>query len=154
MLENLLLVLLFLILLLCGLSIFLHAPLFKLKEVEKDHIKENGLIHFTSHKKVLFIQKEGLKGKVSHMGGIEKYLGKLIWTYPYSDKVESAHDILINKKRGKEDCSRYNTCLRLQGFSENELNNMYKRIGFFGDKAIVYKGENLFPKRISILKKW
>ncbi len=152
MLENLLL--LFLILFLCGLPIFFHAPLFKLKEIEKDYIKENGLIHFTSHKKVLLIQKEGLKGKVSHMGGIEKRLGRLIWTYPYSDEVESTHDILINKKRGKEDCSRYNTCLRLQDFSETDLNNMYKRIGLFGDMAIVYKGEKLFPKRITIIKKW
>lgn len=56
-----------------------------------------GLFILLVIKKILLIQKEGLKGKISHMGGIEKRLGKLIWMYPYSDEVESTHDILKNK---------------------------------------------------------
>lgn len=136
--------------------VIIHAPLFKVKGLQLNEIKENGLIHFANPKNVDLIMNEGLEGNISHMGGIEKKLGKLVWTYQFRDAidVDKKHEIVANKKRGREDKDRYKVCLKLSGFSDDDLGKMYKRIGFNGDKAIVYRGERLKPKKIEIIKEW
>lgn len=56
------------------------------------------------------------------MGGIELWFGKLVWTYPSSNDnlLENKHNILLNKKK-REDNANFKVCLKLTGFSEEDL---------------------------------
>lgn len=136
--------------------IVLHAPLFKISDVQRLEIKENGLIHFADPKNTNSIMNEGLKGEISHMGGVERLFGKLVWTYQFGNTthINKMHDYVVNKKRGKDEKDRYKVCLKLSGLMDKDLDNLYRRIGFHGDSAIVYRGECLKPKTTEIIATW
>lgn len=136
-------------------SIVIHGPWFKINETEKKHIRENGLLHFTTIECAdSIVSNNFLQGKISDMGGIEKILGNMVWTYQYNNDIEKYHNFLVGKKRAVENKNMYKVCLKLTGFNEADLDKLYKRIGFNGDKAIVYRGEKLKPNNIKFVKRW
>lgn len=133
--------------------VFLHIPILPLNEKEKNLIKKQGLIHFTSYTNALKIQSEGFKGCVSHMGGVERLLGKLIWFYPNTQDIEQKQKILLNTARGKEDRKRFEVYILVGNVDNEEIKKMRKRIGFSkSDKAIVYKGDRFIPNKMTIEK--
>lgn len=85
---------------LISIAFVMHAPIFKINKKIKKQIIEKGLIHFTSIKSANNILVEGFHGNYSNMKG-EGKLGKLVWTYLYSDDIDRYHQYLVNKK-GKE----------------------------------------------------
>ena len=139
-----------------SICVIYHGPWFKVNEKEKEQIRERGLIHFTNPKHAQAIINGGLEGQLADMKGPELLLGELVWTYSYEgeESVERAYHILQKKKRAQKDPQRYKCCLKLTGFSETDMQHFYKRIGFSGDKAIVYRGKILEPEKIIVLKEW
>lgn len=133
-----------------------HAPLFKINSNVKDGIRKNGLIHFTSMECWESISQNGLMGKEADMGFPETLLGKLVWTYQYIDEkdIETKHEIVANKSRGKANPKRYGICIRITGISEDDLNRLYTRHGFIKDGAVVYRGEWLKADNIELIKEW
>ena len=133
-----------------------HAPLFKINGLVKENIRKNGLIHFTSMECLDSIMENGLIGSDADMGFPETLLGKMVWTYQYENEevTEAKHEIVVNKKRGKENPKRYGICIKITGISEEELNRLYTRHGFINDGAIVYRGTVLKAKKMELIKEW
>lgn len=133
-----------------------HAPLFKINSSMKDNIRNNGLMHFTNMECWESISKNGLMGNDADMGFPETLLGKMVWTYQYVDEndIETKHEIVANKSRGKANPKRYGICIRITGISEDDLNRLYTRHGFIKDGAIVYRGEWLRAEKIELIKEW
>lgn len=133
-----------------------HAPLFKINTSVRNHIRENGLIHFTSMECWESIFQNGLMGKDADMGFPETLLGKMVWTYQYVDEkdIEAKHEIVVNKSRGKTNPKRYGICIKITGIDEEDLNRLYTRHGFIKDGAVVYRGEWLKAKKIELIKEW
>ncbi|WP_077613126.1 hypothetical protein [Clostridium sp. Marseille-P2415] len=146
----------FLTILILILTIVSHAPLFKIRNNIKEKIVKNGLIHFTSQDNYIKIKENGLVGKKADMGFPETLLGELVWTYQYvsNDDMETKHDIVISKVRGKLDSDRYGICIRITGFCESDLNKLYTRRGFIRDNAIVYRGKVLNFNKVEVIKEW
>lgn len=130
-----------------------HMPLFKLNEAEMNRICERGLIHFTSKSSSAKVLKDGFKGKISIMGWPESVLGPLTWLYISGNKdtINSKHNILLKKKKGKDNPDNYGICLHIMGISEADLSCMVVRRGLWRDLAVVYKGELFKPPNISII---
>ncbi len=142
--------------LLCVIFTISHLPIRKAPSDVIEKIKRNGLIHYTSKKNAVgILHDKYLKGKLSHMGGIELKFGKLVWTYPSGNDnlLENKHDSLLKKKKGKDN-TNFEVCLKLTGFSEEDLNRFYMRPKFsiFQDQAIIFRGDKLAPSNIEILK--
>lgn len=142
----------------CVICTISHLPARKAPPDAIEEIKRNGLIHFTSKKNAVgILHDKYLKGKLSHMGGIELKFGELVWTYPSGNDnlIENKHNILLNKKKGKDNAN-YKVCLKLTGFSEEDLNRFYMRpkFGIFQDQAIIFRGDKLVPSNIEIVKEW
>lgn len=138
---------------LCLVPVFLHIPIFKLNKKDIEMIKTLGLIHFTSNENALKIKTDGFKGSVSHMGGIERLLGNLIWFYINTPDQKQKQKILFNTSRGKKDKKRFEVCIIVNDLNDEDIKKMRKRIGFSKkDKAIVYKGDKFIPKKMIIGK--
>lgn len=128
-----------------------HMPIFTLNKEDKQYIENYGLVHFTKKENVKDILEHGLKGSVSNMGYLERRLGKLVWTYKNQRNLDEYIKILQKKSKAMKDKSNFEVAIILNGFSETDMANMRKRIGFNRyDKAIVYKGEYLNPASINV----
>ncbi len=131
-----------------------HAPIFQLKYKDKQDIISNGVIHFTSPQKAKkILAEQTLKGYPS---AFEKFLGPLIWTYKYEDdiKTEKKHDYLLTKKRGKDSPENYSVCLIITELDDFTISKARTRHGFFRDKPIVFRIDNISPTKIEIKKYW
>ena len=84
------------IILILLLPIISHIPFFGLSTKDKEHIKENGLIHFTTADRLQSIFSNGLIGEVSNDNIFEERMGKMVWMYEYKtpDDVVKKHVIL------------------------------------------------------------
>ncbi len=135
-----------------------HMPNSKISSEQFEQIKQTGLIHFTHPNNVESIIKNGLYGKESNMSYLEKKLGKLCWTYIYSDfeDIDKKHKILIKKKKGRNNPKEYGVCVRIIGFDDATLNKFYARnkMCIINDNAIVFRGDILKAKNIKIIKIW
>lgn len=130
-----------------------HMPLFRLNEAEINAIYEKGLIHFTNRKSAAKILKNGFTGELSKMGWPESLLGPLTWLYisDNEDTTNCKHNILLKKKKGKDNSDNYGICLHIMGISQADLSCMAVRRGIWRDLAVVYKGELFKPSNISII---
>ncbi|MGN1158249.1 MAG: hypothetical protein ACI4TK_18920 [Agathobacter sp.] len=135
----------------------LRAPVMRLSNEEKEKIKQNGLIHFTKTEHIESIRQYGLYGSTSSMG-IELVLKEMVWMYLYEslDHARIKQRELKNTGNAKKDSSMYSACLRITGFSDNDIDQMSirkfpKRWGVIGDNAIVYRGKILKPKQIEVI---
>lgn len=135
-----------------------HMPNSKISSEQFEQIKQNGLIHFTHPNNVESIIKNGLYGKESNMSYPERKLGKLCWTYIYSDfeDIDKKHKILIKKKKGRNNPEEYGVCVRLTGFDDATLNKFFTRnkMCIINDNAIVFRGDILKAQNIKIIKIW
>ncbi|MHB8064341.1 MAG: hypothetical protein ACYDG2_17205 [Ruminiclostridium sp.] len=129
-----------------------HMPLSKLNKYEMKEIREKGLIHFTDKRSSVEILKDGFKGKVSDMSKLESLLGPLTWLYMSGNEetIEKKHNIVLEKKKGKDFPENYGICLHIMGITDTDLSHMVVRRGLWRDRAIVYKGEFLKPSHITI----
>lgn len=134
----------------------IHGPWFDLNKNDKRLIKVEDVLHFTSIEKAGLIKKEGLKGKCSDMGYMEKRFGNLIWFYSFrdDDDIDKAHNILLSKKRGRENPNNFQVCLRIYPISEEEQKHLSKCVGFGGMQPIVCKGDYIKSENIELLKIW
>ena len=140
------------IILILLLPIISHIPFFGLSTKDKEHIKENGLIHFTTADRLQSIFSNGLIGEVSNDNIFEERMGKMVWMYEYKtpDDVVKKHERLMEYE-GSNLSSNYTVCLKLTGFSDDTLRQMRTRHGIFSDHAIVYKGSRLVAGQIEIV---
>lgn len=116
-----------------------HASRKKLNEKEKEEIKKNGLIHFTSPENAENIIKCGyLKGKKSELGKYEKLQGPLVWTF-YSKNIDNCRKWLNEKSAGINNPERFSVCLILTDFADKDIAMMYKQ-STFQNGIIIYKG--------------
>jgi hypothetical protein len=131
-----------------------HLPLFKLNKDEIKEIRKKGLIHFTDKRSAAEILKDGFKGKVSEMSKLESLLGPLTWLYisGNEERIEKKHNIVLQKKKGKDASENYGICLHIIGITDTDLSHMAVRRGLWRDCAIVYKGEFFKSSHIEIIK--
>lgn len=134
------------------LPIISHIPFYSLSTEDKEHIKNYGLIHFTTADRLQSIISNGLIGEVSYENIFEEFLGKLVWTYEYKtpDDIAKKHVHLL-EYGGNNYSNNYSICLRLTGFSDETLKQLRTRHGIFSDHAIVYKGNKLVASHIEIV---
>ena len=161
-----------------GLPVISHLPIWHLSQKQRQEVLQKGLIHYTNPANIGSILNTGLIGYESDYGMLEKLLGKLIWSYGFTSEedLDEKHSTLYGMRLksmtmdktlglGKAedgfteghtayDPEKFDACLRLSGFTENELGKLRVRRGIFGDSAIVFKGSYLRPEDIFILKEW
>ncbi len=131
-----------------------HSPLFKLKSSKLEEIAHKGLIHYTTKENAERIINDGfLQGQKSDLIGPERLLGNLVWTYQYEDEssvIERAQ-YLSTRNKAKKNRENFKVCLKLSGFSQNDLKKFRTRKGFIRDNAVVYYGSKLKPQKIEVI---
>jgi|GEM_PF-2886207 len=166
------------ILIIAGLPAVSHLPIWHLSQKQQQEILQKGLIHYTNPANIGSILNTGLIGYESDYGLLEKFMGKLVWSYGFTceDDLDKKHNTLYDMRLrsismdktlglGKAengfaeghttyDPDKFDACLRLSGFNKEELSKLRVRRGIFGDDAIVFKGSYLRPEDIFILKEW
>ena len=127
------------VILICLRLIQFHSSRKKLNEKEKEEIRKNGLLHYTTPENAEIIIKCGyLKGKKSELGRPETSQGPLVWTF-HSKNIDNCRNWLNEKSLGKNNPERFAVCLLLTGFSDKDLDRMYKQ-STFQNGIIIYKG--------------
>lgn len=131
-----------------------HSPLFKLKSSKLEEIAQKGLIHYTTKENAEKIINDGfLKGQKSDLIGPERFLGNLVWTYQYEDEfsVTERAEYLSTRNKAKKNKENFKVCLKLSGFTENDLKRLRTRKGVIRDNAVVYYGSKLQPQKIEMI---